>query len=58
MGVGVIVCGEKISDIALHFMNKYHMVVIKLISKFVLRRLCRATKARPCVLINNVTPMI
>jgi len=55
MGVGVIVCGEKISDIALHFMDKYHMVVIKLVSKFALRRLCRATKARPCVTINNVT---
>jgi len=54
MDVGVIVCGEKISDIALHFMDKYHMVVIKLVSKFALRRLCRATKARPCVTINDV----
>jgi len=56
MGVGVIVVGEKISDTALHFMDKYHMVVIKLISKFALRRLCRTTKARPCVIINDVRP--
>lgn len=56
MGVGVVVIGEKITDIALHFLDKYHMVVLKLISKFALRRLCRATKARPCVTINNVAP--
>lgn len=56
MGVGVMICGDKISEMALHFLDKYQIVCIKLISKWTLRRLCRATRSRPLVGLNNVTP--
>ena len=49
MGVGVVVVGEQISEMALHFMDKYHIVVLKLVSKWTVRRLCRACNARPIV---------
>ena len=49
MGVGVIVVGDQISEMALHFMDKYEIVCLKLVSKWTLRRLCRASNARPIV---------
>lgn len=54
MEVGIIVCGEKISDMALHFIDKYKMVAVRLVSKWTLRRLCRAVRGRPIVELNSV----
>merc|ERR1712087_462782 len=54
MGVGVIIVGEKISEMAIHYIDKYNMVCMKLSSKWTLRRLCRAVKARPCVTLNGI----
>jgi T-complex protein 1 subunit theta len=48
-GVNVIVTGQTIDDMAQHFIEKHGMMVIKLTSQHELRRLCRATKARPLV---------
>merc|ERR1719414_1988930 len=42
-GVGVIVAGGKIGDMALHFINKYNMMAVRLTSKWDIRRLARAT---------------
>jgi len=42
-GVGVIVSGGKIGDMALHFINKYNMMAVRLTSKWDIRRLARAT---------------
>jgi len=44
-GVNVVVTGGKVSDLALHFANKYKLMVVRLNSKFDLRRLCRTVKA-------------
>eukprot|EP00049_Salpingoeca_infusionum_P027564 m.33167 g.33167 ORF g.33167 m.33167 type:complete len:548 (+) comp9593_c0_seq1:222-1865(+) len=44
-GANVIVTGGKVGDMALHFCNKFGMLVVKLNSKFDLQRLCRATGA-------------
>jgi T-complex protein 1 subunit theta len=44
-GVNVLVTGSAIADLALHFINRYEMMVIKVLSKFDLRRLCRVTGA-------------
>jgi len=41
-GVKVVVCGGKIGDMALHFLNKYGLMGVRLNSKFDLRRLSRA----------------
>ena len=44
-GVKVIVTGSGIGDLALHFVNRYGMMAIKVLSKFELRRLCKVTGA-------------
>lgn len=44
-GINVIVSGGKISEMALHFIEKYNMMAIKIMSKFELRRICRVTGA-------------
>merc|ERR1712045_843579 len=49
MGIEVIISGEKFSDMACHFINKYNMFAFRNISKFRIRRICRLTGARPCV---------
>merc|ERR1712226_1491320 len=40
-GVNVIVTGGKVADMALHFCNKYKIMVLRLMSKWDLRRLCK-----------------
>jgi hypothetical protein len=39
------VTGSACSDLALHFLNRYNVFVIKILSKFELRRLCRVVGA-------------
>ena len=45
MGVTVIVAGGKFGDLALHYLNKYDMMAVRLTSKWDLRRLCRTVGA-------------
>ena len=54
MGVGVLIVGEKISEMAIHYIDKYKMVALRLNSKWTLRRLCRAVRARPVVTLTGV----
>eukprot|EP01084_Bolivina_argentea_P138234 243409_1 len=54
MGVGVIIVGEKISEMAIHYIDKYKLVAMRLVSKWTLRRLCRATRARPVVTLTSI----
>lgn len=44
-GVKVIVSGAKFGDLALHFVNKYKMTALRLMSKFDLKRICKAVGA-------------
>lgn len=44
-GVNCIVTGGKVAEMALHFCNKYNILVVRLNSKFDLRRLCRSVGA-------------
>jgi len=44
-GVNCIVTGGKVSDMALHFCNKYNILVLRLMSKWDLRRLCKTVGA-------------
>ena len=39
--------GGNIGDLALHFINRLNMMVVKVQSKFDLRRLCKVTGATP-----------
>jgi len=44
-GVDVVVTGGKVGDMAMHFLNKYNLMAVRLMSKFDLRRACKATSA-------------
>lgn len=55
-GVQVIVTGGTISDMALHFIEKYQLIALKLSSKWELRRLCQATGATALVRLGAPTP--
>jgi len=46
-GVKVVVSGGKIGDLALHYLNKYGLMAVRLSSKWDVRRLCRAVNATP-----------
>ncbi|CAJ1432454.1 unnamed protein product [Effrenium voratum] len=49
VGVEVVICGGTISDMALHFLNKYKIFALKISSKFELRRICRTVGATSIV---------
>jgi T-complex protein 1 subunit theta len=44
-GVKVVVTGTTIGELALHYLNRFDMFAIKVLSKFDLRRLCRVCGA-------------
>ncbi|XP_076640512.1 chaperonin containing TCP1 subunit 8 [Colletes latitarsis] len=44
-GVSVIVSGGKFGDMALHYMNKYNLMAVRIPSKFDIRRLCKTVGA-------------
>ncbi|ORX53666.1 T-complex protein 1 theta subunit [Hesseltinella vesiculosa] len=44
-GVKVVVTGATIGELALHFLNRFNMMAVKVPSKFDLRRLCRVVGA-------------
>jgi len=46
-GAKVVVSGGKIGDLALHYLNKYGLMAVRLTSKWDVRRLCRAVGATP-----------
>ena len=46
-GARVIVSGDQISDLAIHFIDRAGMMAVRIPSKFDLRRLCRALGATP-----------
>nr|XP_028582823.1 T-complex protein 1 subunit theta isoform X1 [Podarcis muralis] len=44
-GVNVVVTGGKVADMALHYANKYNIMLLRLNSKWDLRRLCKTVGA-------------
>jgi T-complex protein 1 subunit theta len=55
-GVKCVVSGGNISDMAMHFIEKYEMIALKVSSKWDLRRLCQATGATALVRLGAPTP--
>jgi T-complex protein 1 subunit theta len=55
-GVNVVVSGGALGEMALHFFERYQIMVIKCLSKFELRRICDSVKATPLVRIAKPTP--
>lgn len=46
-GVKVIVTGGTIGELALHYINRFDLMAVKVLSKFDLRRLCKVIGATP-----------
>lgn len=55
-GVSVLVTGQTVGDLALFYANLYHLVVVKVPSKFDLQRLCRILGATALNRLSPPTP--
>ncbi|KAA1476527.1 T-complex protein 1 [Dentipellis sp. KUC8613] len=55
-GVKVVIGGSSIGELALHYLNRHHILVLKVLSKFELRRLCRVVDATPLARLGAPTP--
>ncbi|KAL7419496.1 T-complex protein 1 subunit theta [Cryptotrichosporon argae] len=55
-GVKLIIAGSGIGDLALHYLNRLDVAVVKCLSKFDLRRLCRVFGATPLARLGAPTP--
>ncbi|KAF2144199.1 uncharacterized protein K452DRAFT_267422 [Aplosporella prunicola CBS 121167] len=55
-GLRVIVAGATVGELAMHYLNRYGILVIKVLSKFELRRLCRVVGATPLARLGAPMP--
>ncbi|KAJ2917725.1 hypothetical protein MD484_g2687, partial [Candolleomyces efflorescens] len=55
-GVKVIIAGATVGELALHYLNRLNIAVLKVLSKFDLRRLCRVVNATPLARVGAPTP--
>ncbi|EMC98896.1 hypothetical protein BAUCODRAFT_145902 [Baudoinia panamericana UAMH 10762] len=55
-GMRVVVAGTTVGELALHYLNRFGMLVIKVLSKFELRRLCRVVGATPLARLGAPMP--
>ncbi|KAG8813689.1 T-complex protein 1 subunit theta, partial [Serendipita sp. 400] len=55
-GVKVVVAGAQLGELALHYLDRMGIAVIKVLSKFDLRRLCRVVNATPLARLGAPTP--
>lgn len=55
-GVKVIIAGSSVGELAMHYLNRFDIAVLKVLSKFDLRRLCRVVNATPLARVGAPTP--
>ncbi|SMY22807.1 unnamed protein product [Zymoseptoria tritici ST99CH_1A5] len=55
-GLRVVVAGGPVGELALHYLNRFGILVIKVLSKFELRRLCRVVGATPLARLGAPMP--
>jgi T-complex protein 1 subunit theta len=55
-GVKVIIAGSGVGELALHYLNRMGIAVLKVLSKFDLRRVCRVVNATPLARMGAPTP--
>ena len=55
-GLRVVVVGERVGDLAMHYLNRYGILCIKILSKFELRRVCRVVGATPLARLGAPMP--
>ena len=52
----MVICGATVGDLALHYLDRYGILVIKILSKFELRRVCRVVGATPLARLGAPMP--
>ena len=55
-GLRVVVAGAAVGELALHYLNRFGILVVKVLSKFELRRLCRVVGATPLARLGAPMP--
>lgn len=55
-GLRVVVAGSTVGELALHYLNRFGILVVKVLSKFELRRLCRVVGATPLARLGAPMP--
>lgn len=55
-GVKVIIAGSSVGDLAMHYLDRFNIAVLKVLSKFDLRRACRVVNATPLARMGAPTP--
>lgn len=55
-GIRVVVAGATVGELAMHYLNRAGILVIKVLSKFELRRLCRVVGASPLARLGAPMP--
>ncbi|MCJ1352669.1 MAG: T-complex protein 1 subunit theta [Icmadophila ericetorum] len=55
-GLRVLVAGANVGELALHYLNRFGILVVKVLSKFELRRLCRVVGATPLARLGAPMP--
>mmetsp|Transcript_21450 Transcript_21450/g.20618 ORF Transcript_21450/g.20618 Transcript_21450/m.20618 type:complete len:503 (+) Transcript_21450:137-1645(+) len=55
-GINVVVGSGSVSEVSLHFFEKYKIFVLKIMSKFELKRIAKATGAQAIVKLGTPTP--
>lgn len=55
-GLRVVIAGQSVGELAQHYLNRYGILVIKILSKFELRRLCRVVGATPLARLGAPMP--
>ena len=55
-GLRVVVAGATVGELALHYLNRFGIFIIKILSKFELRRLCRVVGATPLARLGAPMP--
>lgn len=56
VGLRVVIAGGPVGDLAMHYLNRFGIVVIKVLSKFDLRRICRVVDATPLARLGAPMP--
>lgn len=55
-GLRVVVAGSTLGELALHYLNRHGILVVRILSKFELRRLCRVVGATPLARLGAPMP--
>ena len=55
-GLRVIVAGSSVGELAMHYLNRFKILLVKVLSKFELRRLCRVVGATPLARLGAPMP--